>query len=456
MKNFRVLVWIFIGASFYALMVMTISRELVIPHFIPSAVEGHIKGDPYYYHLLALKKSKEISTAGIKRFELRPEGQGPAGVASLAYLVYASPYGIVLINAVLHGISTVVMALILFRWFPLRTSLIAITPLAISPYMIIWFSQINKDSYALAGVSLFFYGLVRILNEDKRLLPRAGFVSLLIMVAGIFLLWLVRPYINKIFFPIAAMIFAASIIFRVARSQQQLKEFLAFAIYGVLVLASLAMLSSGAVSDETIDSLYSYNHVKKTEINTEKSNTVFSNCLERIDGSIWRSSDLLPDVFDKNLKAIIGHRCLIFSILNTDDNPTTRSSFVDMDILPSGSFEALSYFPRAALLGVFSPWPEKWGYVFKNGPSFFYTIASLEAIILYVGLGGCVCWLWSARRWSILIPVLMSVCVMSIYGLATPFLGALYRYRYPWWMVIICIGVAATYEAMRGKTHEQS
>lgn len=32
--------------------------------------------------------------------------------------------------------------------------------------------------------------------------------------------------------------------------------------------------------------------------------------------------------------------------------------------------------------------------------------------------------------------------MMTIYGMAIPFLGALYRYRYPWWMIMLCLGFA--------------
>lgn len=71
----------------------------------------------------------------------------------------------VLLNAVLHGLSAAVM-MILMRWFPRRTSIIATLPLAISPYMIVWFSQINKDTFTLAGTLLFIYGLLKVLGAD--------------------------------------------------------------------------------------------------------------------------------------------------------------------------------------------------------------------------------------------------------------------------------------------------
>ncbi|MDO8348215.1 MAG: hypothetical protein Q7S85_10000 [Rugosibacter sp.] len=442
-QKFSALGWIFIGVFIYALSAMAVSRELVIPRFFPAAVEGHIPGDPYYYHLLAMNKAGKIETEGIQEFELRPTGQGSAGVASLAYLVYENPYGIVLINAFLHGISAVAMAMLLLKWFPLRTAIIAIVPLAISPYMMIWFSQVNKDSFAVVGALLFMYGLMQLVSADEKSLLRSGWISLLAMVAGMAFLWVVRPYVNQILLPIVAMVLVLVLLLRTIGSYRPLgREGVVFSIYGVFVLVCLGILGQGAASDKTLRSFDSY-------VSESKTGTVSANCLEKIDIHNWRNAQFLPDYVDNKLKAMMGQRCLIFTVLETQNNPATLRSIIDSDRLPGGSPEALYYLPRAVLLGVLSPWPEDWGYIFSNGPSFFYTIVPLEALLLYAGLVSLCFWLWRTREWSILIPVGMSVGVMSIYAMATPFLGALYRYRYPWWMLLICLGSAASLELIR-------
>lgn len=452
-KHHSALGWIFICVFIYALMAMALSRELVIPHFMPSAIDGNIQGDPYYYHLLAIKKTVEMKALGIEEFELRPEGQGPAGLASLAYLAINNPYSVVLINALLHGVSVVIMTLILVRWFPLRTSLIAITPLAVSPHMMLWFSQLNKDSFALVGSLLFIYGLMRFICADGKTIFRSGLISLFVMVVGIVLLWVVRPYVNQILLPIVAIVLMIGLLLRTIGNHRYLGGGWFYAIYGAFVLANLGLLGHGAASDQTIAGFNHYEQVTKAESKAE-SKAVFLSCLEKIDKNTWRDEWFLPDYAESKLRAMMGQRCLIFTILDTQDNPTTLRSVVDADIMPGGSVEALRYFPRAVLLGVFSPWPRDWVFVFEYGPSFFYTLVPLEAILLYAGLGGLCLWLLRTRQWAILTPVGISAAVMSIYAMATPFLGALYRYRYPWWMVMICIGVAATFEVVRCKAHE--
>lgn len=444
--NLSILAMLFFGAFIYAIVAMVVSRELVIPRMVPS-INGHIAGDPYYYHTLALKKAEDIRARGFGEFEFQPEGQGPAGVASLAYLVWENPYSVVFLNAVLHGVSVVMMAMILKQWFSQRTSLIATLPIAISPYMITWFSQINKDSFTLAGVLLFTYGLLKLVGvKGRSLLHRDVLLSLLIIATGLLLNWLVRPYVNQMLLPITSLIFVIVFSLR-AMSAFDSRELLRFAVSGMVVLACLANLGKGAASDATLDSFEHYRFLLSQTKGTSKG-TVSAECLARIDERQWHNVSLLPGFVNEKLKVLMGRRCLIFTILHTQTNATTLYSVVDTDILPNGTAEALAYLPRAALLGIASPWPDRWGYIFNHRASAFYIIVPFEAAMLYVGLISLFIWFVRRKAWSALIPISFSVTVMTIYGMATPYLGALYRYRYPWWIILLCLGMAALLEIL--------
>lgn len=450
-KDLNTLAILFIGVFIYAVVAMVVSRELVIPR-MTSSINGHIAGDPQYYHSLALKKAEEIVRLGWARFELRPEGQGPAGVASLLYLVVGSPYSVVFLNAAIHALSVVVMAMILMRWFSRPISIIATLPLAISPYMIVWFSQVNKDTFALAGTLLFTYGLLKLIGTGgKSLVRNGGLLSVLIALTGILLIWIVRPYVNQILLPITGLVLVVSLLVRVRRGLDNYVVWFGFAIYGAFVLVCLGLLGKGAASDATLEG-FKYFEWQNQAINQ----SVSAKCFASVNKKNWRNEQFLPDFIDEKLKAMMGQRCLMFTLLETQDNVTTRKSIVDTDTFPRGSAEALGYVPRAALLGVFSPWPDRWGYIFNHGPSVFYTITPIEAGMLYVGLVSLFVWLVRSKAWDALVPIGLCVPVMTTYGMATPFLGALYRYRYPWWMLLICLGVAATLVALGRKPIERS
>jgi putative peptidoglycan lipid II flippase len=335
----------------------------------------------------------------------------------------------------MHALATIMMVLILMQWFSRCISIIASLPLALSPYMIVWFSQINKDSFVLLGVMLFTYGLLNLLNPKARVpFYKEALLYLLVALFGMVLIWIMRPYVNQILLPITSLIL---VVVLVSRSRKPANgAWIGLVLYGGAMLVSLGLLSKGATSDETLDS-FKYFKLQG------QSQTLSTKCLSTIDGRNWRNEQYLPDFVNEKLRAMMGQRCNIFTLLETQSNVTTIESIVDMDRFPSGSSEALAYLPRAALLGVFSPWPDRWGYVFYKNPSVFYTITPVEAILLYIGFASLVVWLVWNKAWSVSIPIVFCITVMTIYGMATPFLGALYRYRYPWWILLICLGVAA-------------
>jgi sRNA-binding regulator protein Hfq len=431
-----------LGIFIYAFAAMVVSRELIIPRMSQS-IDGHLGGDPQWYNLLALKKVAEIEIKGIKGFELRPEGQGPAGIASLIYLLVKNVYGVILTNAFLHAVSTIVMVMLLGHWFSLRTSIIASLPLAMSPYMMIWFSQLNKDSFTLAGALLFTYGLLRLIRPAKNETLRNGMLlSLLIAGFGMFLVYIMRPYMNQMMMPMTAIV----LVMRITSSmvfENKTREGIRLALFGTILFICLSVgsfLSNGAASDATLEKFNSFVFQSESQ---SKSPSVMDQCLKTIDEKKWRNEPLFPDYINAKLRALMGQRCYMFNILETHHSPATLYSFIDTDKFPRGSMEVLYYIPRALLIGIFAPWPDRWFYTLNHRPSVFYTIIPIETVVVYISIAGLVIWLIRRRDWLVFIPVGLSFSMMAIHGIATPFLGALYRYRYPWWMMILCLGLAA-------------
>ncbi|MEO8021595.1 hypothetical protein [Polaromonas sp.] len=403
---------------------------------------GHLEGDPQYYNFLAFQKVQDIKRNGMTEFEVHPEGQGPAGVASILYLMWNNPYAVVLLNAALHASSFVVMVLILREWFPLKTSILGALPLALSPYLMFWFSQINKDTFALIGALLFTLGLLRLTIHKNLFLTRKLFF-LLVAVSGIALIWLVRPYLNQMLLPVTAVILFVAFLQKI-QLRVRWQELISFVMCALLLCASLAILGQGAASNDTLDSFDNFKPILR--VNAQ---TVAARCDAMIEKEQWLDEPLMPDFVNRKLKAIAGHRCRIFILLESQTNAAALKAVVDRDRLLDGSLKTLSYIPRAALLGIFAPWPTDWSSIFSTPRSVFYTITSIEAGMMYAGLAALAVWSFRSRRRDIFIPLALAASVMTVYGMATPFLGALYRYRFPWWMLTICIGLAALIEICR-------
>ncbi|MCP3940370.1 MAG: hypothetical protein GY710_02675 [Desulfobacteraceae bacterium] len=450
-KNLKTMIILFLSVFMYAVIAMVVCRELVIPRMAPLSINGNIAGDPQIYNQLALNKVKDLRAQGIKAFELRPKNQGPAGIASLNYWFIKNIYGMVFINAFLHALSIITMVMIFRYWFSLRTSILAVLPLAISPNMMIAFSQINKDSFALTGTLLLTYGLLRLIQPtQKTILLKNKLLSLLIAVAGMFLVFIMRPYINQMLLPITALILILRIVYYLMFKKKN-REWIHLAIFGSILLIGLGLLSHGADSDATLKSFDSFSFhsssdsVANKSVNTSVANkgvntSVANKCFNTIDDQNWQNWDLFPNFINHKLKALMGQRCLIFTIREHTSKPAVLNSFVDMDKFPQGSMEALCYIPRAFLIGIFTPWPNLW---FSNWPSVFYTLVPFEAAGVYIGIMGLIIWLIRRKNCLMLVPIGLSFAMMTIFGMANPHIGTLYRYRYPWWMLILCLGIAA-------------
>ena len=441
----RMLVVVFTMVFVYALSAMTFTREVVVPALGPLSSNGHLEGDPQYYHELASNQTQKITQEGFVAFELRPLGQGPAGIASLLYLWWPSPYSFLLLNALMHAVSSVVMVLILRCWFPWRTSLVCAFPLALSPYMMLLFSQLNKESFAVSGVLLYNYAMLRLVLRETALSWKSAAGVLLPALAGIGLLWVVRPYVNQMLLPVSLLCLALAYEIARKRGTSDLPAYLAV---GAALLVCLALASKGAASDHSLESFDRFSSASRGE----SAATIHSRCYASVDNQQWKNSDALPDFVNRKLKALAGQRCNVLTTLETQTNPTTRNSFIDADFLPQGSMEMVAYLPRAVLSGAFSPWPNRWNYVFTHRPSVFYTITPLEALLMYSGILGVLLWVMHGGASSVLIPFALALPIVTIFAMATPFIGALYRYRYPWWMLAICIGLAASVEVVgRGR-----
>ena len=446
----------FLIVLIYAITAMVLLRTIVIPNIYPSSIDGLIPGDSTFYDSLALEKASEIKLKGFVAFELYPSGQGVAGLASLLYIFFKSSYIVVFVNGLLHALSAVIMALIARHWFPLSVSIIATMPLAVSPYMILWFSQLNKESNSLLGFLLIVFGMLELVSKGKTLL---NFITnAFFIVCGMLLIWTVRPYINLVLMPILTFIFLITLV-TYLRNKSTISDSLRFITTAVIILFCLVTLSTGGSSSITIDrftheftsetfsdtQLTTTPSAAESETNTQPATTpsIARKCLAKLDSKYWINDPLLPIYINAILKSMMGQRCQTFGLLESQTNPTTLSSIIDTDVLPGGSRETLRYFPRAALYGIFSPWPNKFFYTLNQRSSFFYTVTSIEAIIMYLGIIGMIILLVRRKVWLLTVPISLSFTLMVAAGMSNPFIGTLYRYRYPCWMIIICLGTAA-------------
>jgi hypothetical protein len=132
------------------------------------------------------------------------------------------------------------------------------------------------------------------------------------------------------------------------------------------------------------------------------------------------------------------------------------SSNIDSNVELTTGADLVRYLPRAAMIGFFAPFPNMW---FATGSQVGTTgrlISGLETIVLYVIEGFAILSFWRGRRrFSIWLLWLVAATGLISLGLVVVNVGALYRLRYVFVILLIVVATdgASQLFAWRRKLH---
>jgi hypothetical protein len=137
---------------------------------------------------------------------------------------------------------------------------------------------------------------------------------------------------------------------------------------------------------------------------------------------------------------------------------SSAASNVDNEVQFNSMADLIRYLPRAAALGFFAPFPNMW---FAKGAQVGRTgrlLSGLETLITYgleiLALVG----LWRVRKnlaaWLFAITVVSGLIAL---GLIVLNIGSLYRFRYPFLMLIVVLATGGiTHSLPSGANHQRS
>lgn len=422
------LFYIWAAVYLYALFTMFFYRQVLLPLVEPKLWNGLIPGDPQYYHHLAAGIAELIAQNGWTDWIFRPQGNGNAGILAAVYAVFGTkPSLIIPINALLHSVAFLALFAIAREHLPRRLAAVACTPFLLSPYMISWYSQPNKDSFVAAGFFLFMYGGLQVTKNVAYVAGKKKFWYGLIFIGfGAILISIARPYlvgilqiINWILFPIlAAFVWRAVATKRLLPPTVAIIRVLAIA---VLLTAILPLTKSWYGNAVTWDAEYASLHPEAVS---------------------WSRTEWLPKELDYKLYGIAVTQRHTYYYLINDTNVTTREMLIDLDQKFNSAADVLEYFPRGIQIGIFAPFPDKWSFLGVPSKSVFRNFVTVEMILIYASLVffaiGVVIF---TRNVSSYLAMLYCLPVILLYALASPHIGALYRYRYPFMAILVTLGL---------------
>jgi 4-amino-4-deoxy-L-arabinose transferase-like glycosyltransferase len=118
-----------------------------------------------------------------------------------------------------------------------------------------------------------------------------------------------------------------------------------------------------------------------------------------------------------------------------------QQSNIDSDVRLNSATDLISYLPRAIVVGCFAPFPRMW---FENGTGGHAgrMLAGVETLFMYLLYVPTILCVWSNRRnYAVWLLFLIAFIGMMSLGLVVVNVGAMFRFRYVFWMLVIVLGV---------------
>lgn len=407
---------------------------------VPDWGDGHglVPGqDVSGFNRVAMEQAALIAERGWSAWELRPEGWGVSGLLSAWYaLSHPAPWAFAPIQALMYGISAgLIYALISHLLGRRPITLLALVPMLL-PTAAFVYAQPHREAFVFFGFALAIYGwwsLARLIAEP---MGRRWAVWLAagpaLVFGGVTASWAVRAFSAEIFQGLAVLMtgllsfLAALAIWR--SGLRALPGLAAPAMASGLLLAMTAFHAGGHFDGLPL--------AEGTDTTEELETTADDRADDR---TRWHASAWLPDAMDDRLRRLASARDHFAD--GYDHGRTT----VDADDRYRSVEDLLLHTPRALQLALLSPFPQHWLPHEDAAPvrNVYRVVAGLEMVLAYAVLPFLLyaVWVWRARPelWVLLVP---AVSWVMVYAYTVPVVGALFRYRYGGYIIILIVAVA--------------
>lgn len=405
---------------------------------VPQWSDGHglIPGqDVGRFHRVAVEQSVLIRELGWAAWELRPNGWGVSGIVSAWYaLTWPAPWIFAPVQALMYGVSgALIFSLVSHLTGRPRWALLAVVPMLL-PTAAFIYAQPHRDIFVFFGLSLAIYGwwlLARLTGEP---LGRRWLVWIVLgpglVFAGFLVAWMVRVFSAEIFQGMALLMSAVILVLAAgAIWRQRLLALPSLAAPMVAFVVLVAMMSFH--SGRQFDWLDIVDPSEPSE--------------QFLDSDLWHASSWLPERVDDRFRRLAGAR----------DHFIRLSAYgrtaVDIDYRYRSVEDMLRYTPRAAQLGFLSPFPRHWLPHEEAPPvrNVYRVAVGAEMVALYLVLPFLLyavgVWRGRPEIWVMLVPALSWVMV---YAYTVPVVGALARYRYGAYIILLALAMAGLARAI--------
>lgn len=450
--------WVLVGGLLLQL--------VVLPYILSSGHWGHgliADLDSVGFHVRAADQAQKIREFGWGVFDATDDF--PVALTTALYAaVYPEPWVVLPINAILFGIALVAVRRLLAILFDsAAVALLALAPFFVFPSFAPLWGQLHRDLITGAGLSVVLCALVLASTRGPRSTSLLGCV--VTAVLGMGLMWLTRSYAMTLVAG-ATVVFVGFAFFIRACSRSRLL------VVGAVVLVAAsssigvsarprgsvaaairpappAPQSSGAPLSAAASRPGALARPSETPIGEPSAVSLNWRSLLRPrirykDASLPLYASCLPDPTRNIVDRLLFNLCHVREGFIVDGSHFGAASGYDLDVRLRSAEDFIAYGPRAIRWGILEPGPARWGLekqstVGRLGALFVPLEMSAVYVTLFLALvfGGS--WRTRPAIWSV-----FAFCITyaSIYAVATPILGTLYRMRAFAFAIMISIALA--------------
>ena len=295
--------------------------------------------------------------------------------------------------------------------------LVAAFIVAVWPSLLIHTTQLLRDPLLIVAVLVFVWSIVELLRSEFSW-RRAG----LLMVASTISIVTIR-IVRLPMWTLLCVIAGFAVLLLGIRFVQTKRVSRTAVAFGVILITVVAI--------------------------TPRFQSLFHNQQE-----LRRKREILPEAVQKlPVEEQIAARRAGFQFrMDQEGNvgPADDGSRIDAEVKFRSVSDMIRYVPRAIAIGVFAPFPNMWFGVGKQVGAGGRWISGFEMLMTYVLECLALVGLWVVRRkleaWFLFgVAVLGSVAL----GLVVSNIGALYRLRYPFWIMMVIISAGGLVHLLR-------
>ncbi|MDD5097231.1 MAG: hypothetical protein PHU59_01925 [Candidatus Omnitrophica bacterium] len=454
-SDFKTELWeIWLVYFLYTAFIACLVQLVILPYILPQLHygQGLMKNcDWTFFHSQAVEMSNKIKAEGWSALMLRSnyEHQSISGILSVVYaLTVQKPWAFIPVNAVLHASSAVLLILIMeILTGSRKKAFLSSLPFMFFPSSALWYAQIHKDGFFIAGTYLHFYGFLLLMPIIyKKITLKNIFAGLAYVYSGAFLVWLIRPYGIQIMLAVTGIV--AAVILAIFITVKTWKRKIPWIRFGELIICFFVIsyilysfASGGHFLAKPLQKQTNY----AGRQNQDKANapvsemTMINSNLNSLETDYLQSSMHLGE----RIKKIISTKLAFLNQIRYGSATSGGKTLLDADIKFNNFGEYVEYLPRHLQIIFLAPFPNMWfeqGSENTSGLMRFFS--AIEMSITYFFLLFFPFAVWQLRKkietWVILA---MAGGTLLFYGYSIVNIGTLYRFRYGFIAIFISCGL---------------